>query len=570
MRNTFNKNCLLIIILWCVTGCAFSSFKGKYAAIATEKERPSFNSTYHYSLGVMHTLDENLNEAIKEYEEALRFDPQSPFLTNELISLYIEKGEIPKAILLCKNTLIDNPGNINARLLLGGLYLNMKDYKNAIGEYEKVIELDPSNSLSYLYLGTIYAENKNYEKAFEIFKNLINIHPDHLTGNYYCAKILTEMKRYKEAEESFKKTLAIKPLFEPALIDLGLLYEKQKKTDRTVEIYKSYIDIHPTGINVRIKLGEIFLREHKLSEAEREFKEILTIDNNNREARLNLGYVYLEKDQYEQAIDAFLLLLKGNPHDHRARYLLASTYEEKKVHNQAIEEFKIIPVDSELYGNAQIQIGMILKKGGKIDEAIAVMKRAINSNRQISGLYAYLATLHEENKKLLPAEETLKEGLLVLPQSVELHYSLGVLYEKTNRFQESIHEMESVLKIDPDNAEALNFIGYTFADRGIRLAEAEKMIKKALTLKPGNGYMIDSLGWVYFRQSRLDLAIKYLKEALNAVPNDATIAEHLGDAYTKAGKVSEAIEMYRQALRLNPGNNDLQKKINELIKAKMP
>jgi tetratricopeptide (TPR) repeat protein len=82
--------------------------------------------------------------------------------------------------------------------------------------------------------------------------------------------------------------------------------------------------------------------------------------------------------------------------------------------------------------------------------------------------------------------------------------------------------------------------------------------------------MIDSLGWVYFRQSRLDLAIKYLKEALNAVPNDATIAEHLGDAYTKAGKVSEAIEMYRQALRLNPGNNDLQKKIDELIKAKMP
>jgi tetratricopeptide (TPR) repeat protein len=569
MRNTFNKKCLLIIILWCVTGCAISSFKGNDAAVATGKERPSFNSTYHYSLGVLHILDENLNEAIKEYEEALRFDPQAQFLTNELISLYIEKGEIPKAILLCKNILIDNPGNINARLLLGGLYLNMKDYKNAIGEYEKVIELDPSNSVSYLYLGTIYAENKNYEKAFEIFKNLINIHPDHLTGNYYLAKILTEMKRYEEAEESFKKTLAIKPLFEPALIDLGLLYEKQKKTDRTIEIYKSYIDIHPTGINVRIKLGEIFLREHKLNEAEKEFKEILTI-NNNREARLNLGYVYLEKNQYEQAIDAFLLLLKGNPHDHRARYLLASTYEEKKVHNQAIEEFKMIPVDSELYGNAQIQIGMILKKGGKIDEAIAVMKRAINTNRRISELYAYLATLYEDNKKLLPAEETLKEGLLVLPQSVDLHYSLGVLYEKTDRFQESIHEMESVLKIDPDNAEALNFMGYTFADRGIRLAEAEKMINKALTLKPGNGYMIDSLGWVYFRQSRLDLAIKYLKEALNAVPNDATIAEHLGDAYTKAGKVSEAIEMYRRALRLNPANNDLQKKIDELIKSKMP
>ena len=94
------------------------------------------------------------------------------------------------------------------------------------------------------------------------------------------------------------------------------------------------------------------------------------------------------------------------------------------------------------------------------------------------------------------------------------------------------------------------------------------MIKKALHLKPGNGYMTDSLGWVYFRQSRVDLAIKYLKEASDALPNDATIAEHLGDAYTKAGRNSEAIEIYRRALKLNPGNNDLQKKVDGLLKEK--
>jgi Flp pilus assembly protein TadD len=82
--------------------------------------------------------------------------------------------------------------------------------------------------------------------------------------------------------------------------------------------------------------------------------------------------------------------------------------------------------------------------------------------------------------------------------------------------------------------------------------------------------MIDSLGWVYFRQNRMDLAIKYLKEAADGLPNDPTIAEHLGDAYTKAGKVSEAVEVYRQALKLNPANGDLQKKLSELIKGKKP
>jgi tetratricopeptide (TPR) repeat protein len=250
--------------------------------------------------------------------------------------------------------------------------------------------------------------------------------------------------------------------------------------------------------------------------------------------------------------------------------LLASTYEEKKMHGKAIEGFKMIPLDSELYGNAQINMGIILKREGKIAEAIGSMKRAIRNNRDMPGLYVYLSSLYEEDKKLSSAEEILKEGLSALPQSIDLHYSLGVLYEKTNRFHESINEMESVLKIDPENADALNFIGYTFADRGIRLDEAEKMIKKALNLKPGNVYMIDSLGWVYFRQNRMDMAIKYLKEASDGLPNDATIAEHLGDAYAKAGRVSEAVEIYRQALKLNPANGDLQKKLADLIKGKKP
>jgi tetratricopeptide (TPR) repeat protein len=156
--------------------------------------------------------------------------------------------------------------------------------------------------------------------------------------------------------------------------------------------------------------------------------------------------------------------------------------------------------------------------------------------------------------------------MLLLPQNVDLYYSLGVLYEKTNRFEESIHQMRTLLKIDPDHADALNFIGYSYADRGINLGEAEKMIQKALQLKPGNGYMIDSLGWTYFKQNRIDLAIQYLKEAASLLPNDGTVAEHLGDAYLKAGRSQEALESYQRALKLNPASGSLPKKIDDLPK----
>jgi tetratricopeptide (TPR) repeat protein len=162
------------------------------------------------------------------------------------------------------------------------------------------------------------------------------------------------------------------------------------------------------------------------------------------------------------------------------------------------------------------------------------------------------------------AETTLKEGLAAAPKSIDLRYRLGMLYDRTGRPDEGIREMEEILKQDPDNPEALNFIGYSWADRGVNLDEAEAMIKKALSLKPGDGFITDSLGWVYYRKNRNDEAIKYLKEAASILPEDAAIADHLGDAYAKAGKPRDAMEQYQKALKLKPDMKGLKEKIEGL------
>ncbi|GAI73865.1 unnamed protein product, partial [marine sediment metagenome] len=180
-----------------------------------------------------------------------------------------------------------------------------------------------------------------------------------------------------------------------------------------------------------------------------------------------------------------------------------------------------------------------------------MIREAIVKKKGDSRLYCFLASLYQEKKLFKAAEETLKEGLQFSPRSVDIHYKLGILYEETDRFKESIKEMEEILKIEPESAEALNFIGYSYADRGIKLEQAEKMIKKALKLKPGDGYITDSLGWVYLKQNKLDLAIEYLKKASDLLPDDPTIAEHLGDAYAKAGRVKDALKTYKQVLKLN-------------------
>jgi len=146
-----------------------------------------------------------------------------------------------------------------------------------------------------------------------------------------------------------------------------------------------------------------------------------------------------------------------------------------------------------------------------------------------------------------------------------LHYALGVLYDKTNRFEESIAVMSKILEIDPENAEALNFIGFSYAERGIHLQEAEDLILRAIKIKPDSGYLLDSLGWVYFKKNDLVKAEKYLKEAWKLLPEEIEIIEHLGDLYLQQKKIKEAGEMYDRGLKVDPKNESLQKKREALM-----
>ena len=128
--------------------------------------------------------------------------------------------------------------------------------------------------------------------------------------------------------------------------------------------------------------------------------------------------------------------------------------------------------------------------------------------------------------------------------------------------------MEKVLEIDPKHAETLNFIGYSYADRGIHLEKAEQLIVQALKIKPDNGYILDSLGWVHFKQNKFDSSLTHLKRALELVPDDASIIEHLGDVYLKIGQDKEALEYYRKAVKSAPDNRELRKKLDNLMNKK--
>ncbi|MFH1490579.1 MAG: tetratricopeptide repeat protein, partial [Pseudomonadota bacterium] len=171
----------------------------------------------------------------------------------------------------------------------------------------------------------------------------------------------------------------------------------------------------------------------------------------------------------------------------------------------------------------------------------------------------------ENRKEFQKAIDIVEEGLKQNEKNIELLFRYGVLLDKSGEKEKCLEKMKKVLEIDPDYSDALNYIGYTYAEQGVRLEEALDLIQKALKLKPDSGYIIDSLGWVYFQKGLYDKALEALEKAVGLTPKDPTIAEHLGDVYLKKKAYQKSLEMYRKALALShPEPEKIEKKIGEV------
>ncbi len=180
-------------------------------------------------------------------------------------------------------------------------------------------------------------------------------------------------------------------------------------------------------------------------------------------------------------------------------------------------------------------------------------------------IYLTSSYFYEEDNQWDRAIQALKTGLTKVERPSEIHFRLAVLYEKQNNRDDSIEQIKKVLELDPNNPDAQNFLGYTYAEKGINLDEAERLIREALRAKPNSGQIIDSLGWVLYKKGQYAKAVVELERAHRIMPQDGTVAEHLGDAYFQQKRYRDALRIYRRALGMESANApELRKKINNL------
>ncbi len=565
--------CVLVMLLF--NACAHISPEGvnitRPQPIVDEEdqypsaEHPDSSCSYFYFLWGTHAENNTrYSEAEEAFEKALICDPESRYIIRRLPILLIRMGNYDGAASWLRKIIRKYPKELQDRLLLARIYIRNNETEKAIGLYNELIAMSPDDETLFLRLGFLYSEQNQLQEAEKIFQQALKINPESLFAHLYFARLLAQKGDYREAEQWYEKTLAINWSAELAY-EFALFYEKQNDFYKMKSLYHTILKKDPGDIRAGLALVHTLLLQDKEDEALQVLSELRGYSEDPVQIDIITARLYLRAKKLDQAA-AILKPMALEQNDSEATYMLAVIYYKQDKSSMAMELLTTLKKGSNKFEESLYLQVRILMEDGLDSQAIHILKNAIeDEDIATPGLYTLLASLYMEREQFQECAALLSKALLKHPDNAQIYFEYGLLHEETGSRQQAIIAMENVLKVNPDHAEALNYLGYTWADNNTNLVQALEYIKRSMLLKPNNGYIQDSLGWVYFRMGKLDLARKEILKALELEPEDPNIHEHLGDIYKAQGFPDKAEKSYRRALELYQDSSDetrLLKKIN--------
>jgi len=523
------------------------------------------NRYYNYIEAHLNIKKNNLDKAIYYLTKTIADDPENLYLQRELAIFYLMQKDNLKALKIVKNIVDKNPGDIEALIMYGRIKQSLEQIDDAKEAYEKVIANDPAQKKIYLILGGIYMEEGDSGKALKTYKQLVDKYPEFYAGYFFIGKIYAEHGKIVDAEKEFLKALDLEPDLEEVRFELIELYKSLGEEQKTIKTYKEILEIDSNNIRAALELGLLYYKNGMIKDSDNLFNDLAAKSLSDSEVIKKVAQICLDKKRYNDAIIAIEGMLKSLPGSSDIHYAAGMAYNAINDKETAIAHFKQVPRDSKFYQNSVIQISFLYQELGKIREAINLLENLIKNDPDKPELMLYLASFYEENEEFYKAEKVLKKAIEIDPENIELHFRLGVVYDKWDKKDAAIESMKTVISLEPHNANALNYVGYIYAELGINLDEAERLIKEALKHMPDDGYITDSLGWIYYKKGRFKDALKLLKKAVDLAPDDPIILEHLGDVYLKMTNKKKALMFYeRSLLKREKDRADIEKKIQDL------
>jgi len=527
---------------------------------------PESEAQYHFLVGQLALNEEKYSEALTHLQKASSIEKgPAPTLRRNLAQLYVRLGQVDKALSEVERALEQDPEDIELLQLRAGILATKRDFPRAIEAYKRVIALSPAeHEDSYVLIASLYAQEGKIDEAKAALRELMGKNPNSFFGNYYFGRMSEASGDPSGAEESYKKALSINPQADAVNLDLARVYGVQKRFREAIELCEQVVKDNPKNVAARNLLAQLLMGDNRVEKAIQEFETVGNLEEDPTETRLKIALIKLQRRDLEGAITELNLVLSQHPDNSTAHYYLASAYAGLKRNNDALAEIKHIHSSDDYFIESRILGAFMLQQDKRYPEAIDLINEALSVKKDEVKLLGLRATMEHDSGNDEAAVETTQQLIKLEPTEDKYQFTLGVYLDELGKKEEALKAMKRAIELDPKNANALNYLGYSLAEKGERLDEAEAFIKRALEVEKGNGYYLDSLGWLYHQQGRYREANVELEKAVLAVPTDAVILEHYATILIKLNNKKKAREVIQKAL-LHADESD-DKQVGERLK----
>ncbi|MEZ0232077.1 MAG: tetratricopeptide repeat protein [Methylophilaceae bacterium] len=421
---------------------------------------------------------------------------------------------------------------------------------------EKLLQKEDTRANGFLYLNTLFARYPDKKAVLDLVQELAKPYPKLPEAHFTIANAAWGTGNIDLALSELAIAEKLRPDWEVAAIIHGqILYGQSPKS--AIIFYQNYLEKHQEANEVRLTMARMMISEKRFSEAKPEFVKLVKLSKSNPEVMVVVGLLSFQGSDYVEAEKYFQQALNSGFKDPDQIYLYLGQIAEKQNHDeQAIAWYsKVNPGNR--YFEAKLNASTIIARTQGVDAAVKQLSemQGLDSEQQALVIQTQ-ANLFSQAKRYQEAYDFLDRAVTTLPNTPEIVYDYAMAAERIERIDVTEKELRKLIQLKPDFAQAYNALGYTLADRNIKLDEAQQLIEKALSLSPNDHYILDSMGWVQYRMGKLDKAEAYLRQAYVA-QTDPEIAAHLGEVLWQRGNREEAQKTWNDALREHPENEVL-------------
>jgi len=474
---------------------------------------------------------------------------------------------LPAALDAATLWLQTDPDSARARQTVIALLVNQSRLDDALPHLQKWLASEPDKvGQNFLQLSSLVASHQDKAAILRMLRTLAAGYPAVPEASLAVAQAAWNADDQPGALAAARKALELRPGWELAALFQARALQRDS-VDQALAFLEGFIKAYPGARDARLNYARLLVSARRYPEARKQFEILVGEAPNNPEIALAVATLSLQAKDYVAAEMQLRRALEINPKDPDAiRLYLGQVSEELKRDDQALKWYGSVS-HGEQFVAAQARYAAVLARQGKLAEARSHLQNVAAADaQQRLQLTLAEAGLLREAQAYQEAFDFLGAAVAKTPDMPDLLYDYAMAAEKLNRMDVLETNLRRVIAIRPTHAHAYNALGYSLADRNERLAEARTLIETAHRLAPEDSYILDSLGWVLFRQGQNQEALGYLRRAYEARP-DAEIAAHLGEVLWVMGRQAEAQKVWVDALRGQPKNEVLQSTVKRLSPA---